>query len=405
MRTWGVPRWLKLSLLGYVLLTAASLVLAVLAELPTRESSLGPAPSAFVMRDGRREGIGCGLNQHLDGARCEMIHTSTRAEEVEFDSRLTEKYLPRLHGTLTLPEGLDGPRPAVVLIHGSGPQTRDEIASGEITRPDLHAPFLVFKALAKILGEQGLVVLRYDKRSCVSCYERAFKHKSVDFTQFRFSDFADDARDALDYLATRPEVDSRRLVVLGHSQGGMLAPHVAHGDSRVAAVVSLAGATQNMMQGIVGQLREMATIRRRQWDVYGAWILDLSASKYEACFSRLQGAYDPTDPCMGGGITLRALEEEKILADSTSDTWADLACPALVVHGTLDRNVHPRVAADLAVRLRTRDAEVHLIDGTGHLLDERVEAEATGQGAEIRFDPRVVAALSAFLGSVRSERP
>ncbi|MEZ4370283.1 MAG: alpha/beta fold hydrolase [Polyangiaceae bacterium] len=391
-----MPRWLKLSLLGYGLFTVAALALAVLSELPTRGASLGPAPSAFVMRAGRRAGSGCGLNQRPSAGSCEPIRTTTRDAEVSFDSRLKQKYLARLQGTLTLPLEPKGRRPAVVLIHGSGPQTRDEIASGEITRPRLEAPFYVFKQLAQFLGEQGFVVLRYDKRSCANCYKEAFKHATVDFTQFRFSDFADDARDALDFVASRPEVDASRLVVIGHSQGGLFAPHVVAGDKRVVAVVSLAGATRNMMDGIVGQLREMGTVRRRQLDLYGAWMLDLQASRYDDCFSRLAGPHDPHDQCMGGGVTLQALAEERILADTTVDTWTKLACPALVLHGTLDRNVHPRVAEELAHKLATRDAEVQLIEGTGHLLDDR-----SAPADHPVFDPRVLAAMRAFFSSVK----
>ncbi|MCA9644266.1 MAG: alpha/beta fold hydrolase [Polyangiaceae bacterium] len=391
-----MPRWLKLSLLSYGLFTAAALGLAVLAELPTRQSSLEPSPSPFVMRDGRKSRSGCGLNQRAITNGCESIHTTTAEEEVSFESRLKQKYLSKLQGTLTLPVGIPGRRPAVVLIHGSGPQTRDEVASGEITRPVLDAPFPVFKQLAQFLGEQGFVVLRYDKRSCVSCYKAAFKQRHADFTQFRFSDFTDDARDALDYLASRPEVDAQRLVVIGHSQGGMLAPHVAQGDSRVAAVVSLAGPTRNLMDGLVEQLHGMAAIRRHQFDLYGAWTLDLQASRYRDCFSRLSGPHDPGDQCMGGGVTLQALAEEKILADTTVETWTQLSCPGLVLQGTLDRNVHPRVANELAQRLASRDAEVHLIRGTGHLLNDH--DAPTNRPV---FDSQVLEAMRAFFSSVK----
>jgi pimeloyl-ACP methyl ester carboxylesterase len=141
-----------------------------------------------------------------------------REEEVAFDSAPGV----RLAGTLTLPEG-KGPFPAVVLITGSGPQDRDETLAG-------HKPFLV---LADALTRRGVAVLRYDDRGVGASTGR--------FPEAAATDFAADVRAALAYLRTRAEADPRRTGLIGHSEGGMIAPMVAADDPRVAFVVLMAG--------------------------------------------------------------------------------------------------------------------------------------------------------------------
>lgn len=127
-----------------------------------------------------------------------------------------------LAGTLTLPEG-DGPHPAVILISGSGPQNRDEELLG-------HKPFLV---LADYLTRQGIAVLRYD--------DRGVGASTGDFGAATSVDFADDARAAVGYLAGHPAIEAEAIGLIGHSEGGLIAPIVAVEEPRVAFIVMLAG--------------------------------------------------------------------------------------------------------------------------------------------------------------------
>ncbi len=130
-----------------------------------------------------------------------------------------------LAGTLTLPPASagDGPFPAAVLISGSGPNGRDET----ILR---HKLFLV---LADSLTRRGVAVLRYDKRG--------IGKSTGSYAQATSRDFADDAGAAFAYLKTRPRVNARKIGLIGHSEGGLIAPMVAANSPDVAFLVLLAG--------------------------------------------------------------------------------------------------------------------------------------------------------------------
>lgn len=142
------------------------------------------------------------------------------AREAAFTSAAADKVA--LAGTFTLPQGT-GPFPALVLLTGSGAQDRDEALMG-------HKPFLV---LADHLTRAGFAVLRFD--------DRGVGGSKGDLNKATQTDLAGDARGALDWLAQQPEVDKKRLALLGHSEGAMIAAKAAALDKRVAAIVMLAG--------------------------------------------------------------------------------------------------------------------------------------------------------------------
>lgn len=141
-----------------------------------------------------------------------------RAEDVAIDSAPGV----RLACTLTTPQG-KGRFPAAVLITGSGAQDRDESLLG-------HKPFLV---LADHLTRHGIAVLR--------CDDRGFAKSTGDFAAATSRDFAADARADVAFLRARPGIDPRRVGLIGHSEGGLIAPLVAADDPRIAFVVMLAG--------------------------------------------------------------------------------------------------------------------------------------------------------------------
>lgn len=127
----------------------------------------------------------------------------------------------KLAGTLSIPDGA-GPFPAVVLICGSGPETRDEDVMG-------HKIFLV---LADALNRRGIAVLRYDRRGV--------GESAGNYATATFADFAADAESALRFLRSRPEVAADRVGLIGHSEGGAVAPLMAVRDPSVRFVVLMA---------------------------------------------------------------------------------------------------------------------------------------------------------------------
>ena len=141
------------------------------------------------------------------------------SEEIKFENTENEVVLS---GTLTLPKE-NGKFPAVVLISGSGPQNRDEELLG-------HKPFLV---LADYLTKNGIAVLRFD--------DRGTAESTGDFKNSTTYDFATDVEYAIKYLQTRKEINNKHIGLIGHSEGGVIAPIVASKNKEVDFIVLMAG--------------------------------------------------------------------------------------------------------------------------------------------------------------------
>ncbi|MGE3489858.1 MAG: alpha/beta fold hydrolase [Vicinamibacterales bacterium] len=147
-----------------------------------------------------------------------------------------------LPGTLTMPVAFD-PAPAVVLVHGSGPGDRDATV-GQIKQ---------FKDLALGLASRGIAVLRYDKRTRVHAdLVRDLPDLTVK------EETIDDAIAAVQLLRSTSGVDPNRIVVLGHSLGGMLVPRIAAAGPPVAGFVVMAGAARPLPQAVAEQARYLA---------------------------------------------------------------------------------------------------------------------------------------------------
>ncbi len=143
-----------------------------------------------------------------------------------------------LPGTLTLPAGT-GPFPAVVLVHGSGPNDRDESIG----------PNKPFRDLAWGLATRGVAVLRYDKRTLVHGAQMA----DLDITVKE--ETLDDALAAVALLRSRPEVDAERVFLLGHSLGAMLSPRIGAQDPGLAGLVVMAGNARPLEDLVLTQVR------------------------------------------------------------------------------------------------------------------------------------------------------
>jgi len=142
-----------------------------------------------------------------------------KSEEVSYENT---KENVKLAGTLTLPES-GGPFPAVVMITGSGPQNRDEELFG-------HKFFLV---IADYLTRRGIAVLRVDDRGVGGSTGNTMNSTTADF--------ATDVLAGIDFLKNRSDINSNEIGLIGHSEGGVIAPMVAAQSKDVAFIIMLAG--------------------------------------------------------------------------------------------------------------------------------------------------------------------
>jgi dienelactone hydrolase len=147
-----------------------------------------------------------------------------------------------LPGTLTVPTG-NGPFPAIVLVHGSGPNDRDETIAAN--KP--------FKDLALGLASRGVAVLRYEKRTKqYGAQMQKIAHLTVK------EETIDDALAAVELLRHESSIDASRIFVLGHSLGGTLVPRIGAADPKIAGLVVMAGATRSLEDAMLEQVKYLA---------------------------------------------------------------------------------------------------------------------------------------------------
>jgi uncharacterized protein len=147
----------------------------------------------------------------------------------------------KLPGTLSLPVG-DGPFAAVLLVHGSGPNDRDETIG----------PNKPFRDLAWGLASQGIAVLRYDKRTKV--YAEKMKELSLIATITVKEEVVDDVLAAVAMMLHGiPQLNSQRIFVLGHSLGGYLLPRIGAADAEIVGLIVLAGLSRPLEDTILDQ--------------------------------------------------------------------------------------------------------------------------------------------------------
>jgi len=154
-----------------------------------------------------------------------------KEESVEVVNKIDEI---KLAGTLSLPK-TEKKHPVVILISGSGPQDRNEELLG-------HKPFLV---LSDHLVRKGIGVLRMD--------DRGVGASGGDFSMATTEDFSRDVAAAVDYLKTRSDIDQKKIGLIGHSEGGMIAPMVASSSYDVSYIVLLAGPGTPIMDLMLSQ--------------------------------------------------------------------------------------------------------------------------------------------------------
>ncbi len=150
-----------------------------------------------------------------------------------------------LAGTLLLPKAGARPFPAVITITGSGQQTRDE----SIPIPGLEN-YKPMRQIAESLAARGIAVLRVDDRGVGQSGGRETLQDATT------SGFADDTRAEIAYLRSRSEIDPKRIALVGHSEGGIIAPMIAASDQQIAAIVLMAGTAKTGAQISTDQVND-----------------------------------------------------------------------------------------------------------------------------------------------------
>jgi len=285
-----------------------------------------------------------------------------------------------LAATLTLPQG-KGPFPAAVLISGSGPQDRDETFMG-------HKPFLV---LADHLTRHGVAVLRYD--------DRGHRESGGDHWTATTADFATDTIAAVDWLAAQSEIRPDAIGLIGHSEGGLIAPLAAADSEHVAWVVLLAAPGVNMLELVASQTAAMALaqganptelsrvmpINRQLWrTVAEAENTDHARARLDALLTpevlTSLGASPERKPQLIASL-LRPWLRYLLRFDPAPHLRA-LEVPVLAINGSLDMQVS---AADNLAAIRVAlaghaDAMITELPGLNHLF----QTAATGALGEYR---------------------
>ncbi|MEU6412694.1 alpha/beta fold hydrolase [Microbispora sp. NPDC046933] len=289
----------------------------------------------------------------------------------------------RLAGTLTLPDG-DGPFPAVLLVPGSGPVDRDS--------DHRRLPLGVTRQLAEAFAVAGIASLRYDKRGVGA--------STGDFLAAGLRDNMDDARSALAALRGRPEIDSGRVALAGHSEGALIAANLAAHDPAahdpaahdpaahdpaahdpaahdpaahdpaahdpgVAAVVLLAGTARSGAETLRWQAARLApTLPAFVRAVLRLTRTDLVA-KVTKNHERIRRT--TTDVARIGGVRVNARWTREFLDHDPAADLARIQAPVLALTGDKDLQVNPEDLARMA-ELVPGPIETHVIADLSHIL-------------------------------------
>jgi dienelactone hydrolase len=242
-----------------------------------------------------------------------------------------------LGGTLTRPADARGLVPAVVTITGSGQQDRDE-----------YIPFAggirLFRELADTLSRRGIAVLRLDDRGVGASGGVASTSTSADF--------ADDIRAAIAYLRTRKDIDPDRIGIIGHSEGGAIAPMVAASDQRLRAVVAMAAPGEPGIEISMAQNKYL--VDRDS---------SLTPTQRDSILRAARGALDPAK---------QTIPWVKFwMSYDPAPTARQVKAPTLIVQGATDRQVPVDQAEKLAALIRAggnRNVTVRVFPATNHLF-------------------------------------
>ncbi|NBC02173.1 MAG: alpha/beta fold hydrolase [Bacteroidetes bacterium] len=321
-------------------------------------------------------------------------------EEVVFENSRDSLTLA---GTLTLPEE-SGSFSAVILISGSGPQDRNEEVFG-------HRPFLV---LADYLTRQGIAVLRYD--------DRGTAESTGDFASATSQDFANDVLSAIDYLKGRDEIDESRIGLIGHSEGGLIAPIVVNRSDDVDFMILLAGTGVpgkeiSRMQGRT--LMDIEVSDREAYNLFIDATIEIASSnkptniKKKQLTQHYKNSQKVINELMPEGLDFDFFIEQQVEGSlrpwsqfffnhDPADELSKITIPVLSLIGSNDVQVpaemnHPPIQKALH-EAGNEDVVIKELDGLNHMFQES-ETGSISEYAEIEqtFSPIALEEISCWI--------
>ncbi len=324
-----------------------------------------------------------------------------KIEEVKFINKKATNIT--LSGTLTLPKNIEKPAIAI-LISGSGPQDRNEEILG-------HKPFLV---ISDYLTKNGIAVLRYDDRGVAQS-----EGTQKDATS---ADFATDVEAAISYLKTRTDIDTHKIGLIGHSEGGFIAPMVASKNKEIAFIVLLAGTGTDGAKVLRSQANksfELAGVSKEHIDFND----NLSKEIYQ--FVKTEKNIEKLKEKITNYLNKAKKNAPKTLSKELTDTvikqqvktitspWMryfiktnpeqflnKVTCPVLALNGSKDF----QVIADLNLNgiekslIKTNDVTIEKLKGLNHLF-QTCETGAFDEYANIEetFSPKALEIITNWI--------
>jgi alpha-beta hydrolase superfamily lysophospholipase len=259
-----------------------------------------------------------------------------------------------LIGTMCTPD-VKGKFPAVLMVHGSGPLDRNENMKGQ----ELN----IFNTIALVLVEHGIASLRYDKRGC--------GRSSGDFMTAGHADLVQDAAQCLDALARSESVDEDQLFILGHSEGCIIAPQIAHHRPGVAGLVLLCPFIERFESVLI---RQTALIEKEVDSLPGIAgvfyrTLFRIVGKPRATQPRLIRKVRATDsPVVRAWLSRHPAKWIREMLDLDTDAiFASTRTPMLLIAGGKDLQCNPQDIFRIAETSQSQ-TETMLIEGMTHLL-------------------------------------
>lgn len=289
-----------------------------------------------------------------------------------------------LNGTLTLPP-YPGKHPAVVLVTGSGPQNRDEELLG----------FKPFKIIADYLTKNGIAVLRYD--------DRGFgKSTGKSVLQSTTEELAGDAIQAVKYLQTRNDINPKQIGLLGHSEGGIIAPISAVKENEIAFIILMAGTGVTGKEIIKEQTRLIqkadnktdeeikriteyldmlidAAIKNSDWDTVKDAIKKETIDSYNKMSEEEKKSISDINE-FAENIANSRVEQFRspwmryFLEFDPKTVLEKVKCPALILFGELDLQVPPlqneKPIVDALKKANNNDYTVKTFSSANHLFQQ-----------------------------------